>query len=191
MALSHTPLPKLCFARNHTNFLLFSPPPSLVPTYCLSAIKFLVQFACCCISFVHLHDKWNYTCTPVPHVENQMPRARKPSNSYSNLFYLHKMLCTLCRWAIFYFLRSCSVFRLLDAMFCFFFSSLPFCRRRQPQKKKKNNIYILRCNLCTYLIHYAWAVAVSVSVFFLDFRRRCRHRAEYFWFLNADVERKT
>lgn len=75
MALSHTPLPNLCFARNHTNFLLLS--HLSFQTYCLSAIKFLERFACCCISFVHLHDKWNYTCTPAPYVDAQMPRTGK------------------------------------------------------------------------------------------------------------------
>lgn len=59
---------------------------------------------------------------------------------------------------------------------------IPFCRRRQP---RKNNIYILRCNLRN-LIHYAWAGCVCVWA--LDCHRRSRrHRAEYFWFLNAVV----
>lgn len=35
-------------------------------------------------------------------------------------------------------------------------------------------------------MHERW-LCVCVCVLALDCRRRCRHRAEYFWFLNADV----
>lgn len=144
MALSHTPSPSLCIARNHTNFLsLF---PSLVPTNCLSAIKFLMRFACCCISFVHLHDKWNYTCPPVPHVRERMPRAGKRATATQIYFTSTKYYAHFVVERFFIFCVRVLFFggptRLL----------IPFCRRRQP---RKNNIYILRCNLRTYLIHYA------------------------------------
>lgn len=167
MALSQplAPLSILCSARNNANFLLLLLLPTPPPLNILLKRYKIPCATCVCVPYLLLFTSMTNEIIRAPaprttYAVAQMPLAGMRATATQIYFTSPKMLCTLCRWAIFYFLRSCS-------LLCVCFFSVFACATCRcifiPSSSipvdivnPKNNIYILRCNLCTYLIHYAW-----------------------------------
>lgn len=140
MALSHTSLSSLCFARNNTNFLSFH-FFSLV-SFRLSILLKRYKIAgadMCSISLLFTSMTNEIICAPAPRTHG-IECQRQASEQQ-----LLKFTYTLCRRSTtaFFSPQIFSVFVLcfsvlLDALFYFpfflSFFSIPFRRHRQPQK---------------------------------------------------------
>lgn len=123
MALSQplAPLSILCSARNNANFLLLLLLPTPPPLNILLKRYKIPCATCVCVPYLLLFTSMTNEIIRAPaprttYAVAQMPLAGMRATATQIYFTSPKMLCTLCRWAIFYFLRSCSV--------CFFLCSL-------------------------------------------------------------------